>query len=108
MPRPSKTEQEVGFIHSLWEELRTMEADHHGTVSITLHPSRRPGILTIRMVFTPALAGEENHLGTSAVQYDFPGPAVQSFAGSLWMFAGRLHDLVSRAWQDAYNRAHST
>jgi|SRR5215207_661490 len=108
MPRPSKTAQEEGFIRSFWEELRTMEADHHGTGTVNIYPSKRPGVLTIRMVFTPTLAGEEHHLGTQAVQYDFPGPYNQSFAGSLWLFAGKLHDLAALAWQDKYNGEHST
>lgn len=107
MPRPSKTEQEIGFIKSLWEELRTMEADHHGTVELKLYPSKRPGVLTIRMIFTPSLAGEDFHLGAQALQFEFPGPQQATFAGALWLFAGRLHDQVANAWQEAYNRVHA-
>lgn len=94
MPRPSKQDQELGFIRSYWDEIREMEADYTGSVTVYEEPSRRPGVLEIRMVFTEAIGHQDNPLSSCTYKYTFPSAANQTYAASKWVGARALRQVV--------------
>ena len=99
MPRPSKTEQEQGFFRDYWTEVRTIEADYHGMVSMAVNATGRPGVMVFRMVFTPLIGQVENGLGSSAVEFTYPNVEQTTLAAFLWRKAMALHRIVA----DAHN-----
>jgi hypothetical protein len=99
MARPSKTEQEYGYLRSAWDEIRGMQADYQGVVSIYANATGRPGVFTIRLVFTPLVEDAENYLGANAVQYEYPNGTTQTMASALWAQAMKLTECVSASYQ---------
>jgi len=99
MARPSKTEQEIGYLRSAWDELRTLQANYQGVVSIYANTTGRPGVFTLRFVFTPLLESAENYLGANAVQFEYPSAhASQTLAAALWAQAQQLARVVDDAF----------
>lgn len=102
MPRPTKTDQEMGYIKDWWTELRTIEAVHHGIVTTNLYPISRPGVFQIQMTFTPLMGDIENGMGISSLTFSYPNVEQSTFAGFMWRKAialGRMvleQDLQSR------------
>lgn len=94
MARPSKTEQELGFLRSFWDECRMMEADYHAVVTVYCGTTGRPGVLRFRIVFTPMLDTVEQPLGSQAIVFDFPSSSQYTLAGALWQHASKLHTMV--------------
>jgi len=95
MPRPSKTDQELGFFDSFWRECRTLQADHAASVSLFAYPTDRPGVWRFRLVFTPLTATEENYLGSSSITFDWPNASNQSLAGAMWHYSMQLSRQVT-------------
>ena len=94
MPRVTKQEQEVGFLRSFWDEVREMEADFNGSVVVYETASKRPGILSLRLVFTQAVGKKDNPLSACSYSYTFPSAANQTYAGSKWVAARALRQVV--------------
>lgn len=97
MPRPSKLDQEMGYIRDLWNEIRTIEAVHHGMVSLHVGTLPRPGMLTMRLTFTPLMDTEENYLGVQALDFLYPNAEQSTMAGFLWRKAISLGRMVEEA-----------
>lgn len=97
MARPSKTDTEKGFVEAFWKEVKTLEADFTGLITIAVYPAARPGVLYFRISFTPLLVEDENPLGSAAVQVEFPNASTQTLAGALWSASMKLYHLVSDA-----------
>lgn len=104
MPRPSKTEQEAGYLKDFWEEVRTMEADYHGMWSMSVRPSNRPGVMVYRMVFTPLVMDELNPLGVETLEFSYPNAEQSTYAGFMWRKAISLSRQVAGATETARNR----
>lgn len=94
MARPSKTEQEMGYLRDWWNELRVIEAEYHGVVTIYSGASPRPGVMHHRMVFTPILGGMENGLGTVALEFLYPNVEQSTYAGFMWRKAITLARMI--------------
>lgn len=94
MPRKSKTEQEVGYARSAWEERLDLEQEFKGMVGIFVHPEHRVGVWKIRMVYTPLLGEVENLVGSYAISYIWPNAHEQSFVGALWSNLIKLRAMV--------------
>lgn len=95
MPRKTKTEQELGFMRSFWDEVRTLQADYAAAVGLYAYPTDRPSVWSFRLVFTPLVENVENPVGSAAVQFIFPTAANQSLAGALWDQSMKLTELVA-------------
>ncbi len=94
MPRPSKRDQEAGFIRSYWDEIREMEADFTGSITVYEEPSKRPGVFQIRLVFTELVADADNPLSSCSYSYTFPSALDQTYAASKWVAARALRQVV--------------
>lgn len=97
MPRPSKTEQELGYLRSFWNEVRALQSDYAAAVGLYAYPTERPGVWSYRLVFTPLVDNAYNHVGSAAVQFLYPNGESQSFAGALWRQSMKLTELVADA-----------
>lgn len=95
MPRPSRQDQETGFMRSFWDSVRTIEADYHGTCELRFSALPRPGVVTIRLAFVPFLEGEKNFIGSAAVQVEFPSAANRTLAGTLFYLSQQLDATLS-------------
>lgn len=94
MTRPSKTDQEIGLLRSFWDTVKMMENDYHGMVSMYSFCTHRPGVVNIRLAFTPLMGGEENELAKAAVAIVFPNSQRMSLAGALFKAAFTLQQMV--------------
>lgn len=97
MPRQSKTDQEIGYIRSYWDEIREMEADYKGVVACVVDYTSRPGVLIIRHTFVPIIGGQRNFMGTQAHVIEFPNSQQGSLASTLWAASLKLLALVEQA-----------
>jgi hypothetical protein len=84
MTRPTKTDQEVGYLRDLWTEVKTMEAEYNGMFSMVVRPAGRPGVMVYRMIFTPLTEGIENGMGVSALEFVYPNVEQSTYAGFMW------------------------
>lgn len=94
MARPTKTDQERGYMRSFWQELKTLEADYVGITTVSAYGSPRPGVFIFRVSFTPILTTAENPLGAAAVQIEYPNGSTQTLAGALWSASMKLTTMV--------------
>lgn len=100
MPRPSKSDQEKGFIRSWWDHVREIETDYHGTVMISTFATERPGVFAWRLSFTPFMGDMENMLHRAAIGFNFPDSRNVTLAGALFVAAMNLGDLVEDLAQE--------
>lgn len=98
MARPSKTEQERGYMRSAWDVLRTIQADYQGVVSVYANCTGRPGVFTFRLVFTPLVEDAENYLGANAIQFEFPTAQTSTLAATLFAQAMKLQQVVADSY----------
>jgi len=104
MPRPSKTEQEMGYLRDFWNEVRQMESEYHGQFEMHVIPTARPGIMQYRMTFTPLLSSVPNGLGVVALTFGYPNVEHSTYAGFMWRKAISLTRMVGEA-EDMLKRA---
>ena len=94
MPRVSKTDQELGYVRSFWNEVKTFQAVYGTTFGLSVHLSDRPGVLVFRMEAASLLDASGEGMGTNAIQFEFPTPHKTTMAGALWAHAMKLSDLI--------------
>jgi hypothetical protein len=94
MSRPSKTDQELAALRDCWTEIRTMEAEYHGVVSIYVSALARPGTFGFRMVFTPLVGPTDEDIGGHSLEFIYPNVEQSFFAGFLWRKAIALSRMV--------------
>jgi hypothetical protein len=104
MARPSKTEQEMGYLKDFWEEVRTMEADYHGMWSMSVRPSNRPGVMIHVMSLTPLMMNELNPMGVETIEFSYPNAEQSTYSGFLWRKAIALGRQVAGSAETARNR----
>lgn len=98
MARPNKTEQERGFLRSAWDVIRLLQADYQGVVSVYANTTGRPGVFSVRLVFTPLVEDAENFLGSNAVQFEFPTASTSTLAATLFAQAMKLQQVVADSY----------
>lgn len=97
MSRPSKTEQEIGYLKDFWNEVRQIEAEYTGVFEMHVTPTARPGVMQYRMTFTPLLSGQPNGLGVVALTFGYPNVEQSTYAGFMWRKAITLTRMVEEA-----------
>jgi len=94
MPRPSKTDQEMGYLRQFWTEVRTLEAEYHGVFSMYVSASPRPGVMEYQMVFTPLMGAVQNGMGVFRLEFVYPNVEQSTYAGFIWRKAISLSRMV--------------
>lgn len=102
MPRPSKTDQEQGAMKDLWLEIKALEAEHSGVVSMHMIPTERPGVFSFNLLFTSLLEGQPNAPSSHSLQFVYPNAERSPLAAFLWRKAIALSRMVQ---EEADNRA---
>jgi len=105
MPRPSKTDQELGYLKAAWEEIEDMQREHGMITTVTLSTANSRGVFNIRgEVRTIETDLLKEPLGRSSIMVRYPNGNNTTFAGQLWNLlhklndeAGELRDRVMRA-----------
>jgi hypothetical protein len=97
VPRPSKTQQEMGYLRDFWNEVRVCESEYHGMFEMHVIPTAHPGVMLYRMTFTPLLNGEPNGLGVVALSFGYPNVEQSTYAGFMWRKAITLSRMVEEA-----------
>lgn len=92
--RPSKTDQEMGAMKDFWMEVRAMEAEYGGMVSMFVNPTGRPSVFRFTMVFTPLMEGSPNALGTHSLDFSYPNAEQSGLAAFLWRKSIALSRMV--------------
>jgi len=94
MARPSKTDQELGWLDDTWRVFRNFEASYGGVITVYANPMARPGVFTFRFVFTPLVESAENYLGACAVQFLFPHSEAKTLAATFFNQALKLAQVI--------------
>lgn len=94
MPRKSKTDQEIGYARSAWEERLDLEAEFKGAVTVMVTPEHRIGVWKIRMVYTVPTSDLLNPLDTLSIAVIWPNGHEQSFMGCIWDCFIKLRAMV--------------
>ena len=104
MPRPSKTEQELGYLRDFWNEVRVMEAEHHGMFEMYVTPTPRPGVMQYLMRFTPIMGTIPNHMGVTTLTFAYPNVENSSYSGFMWRKAITLSRMVQEMADSAHGQ----
>lgn len=106
MPRKSRTDQELGWLRSLWEELAEAELIHGAFCRIELRPMARRGVFTVSFVMErpETEKGFPEWKGTQRHQY--PNGQSTAFLSWLWGVSMRFGDYVDVTDIAVQNAAH--
>lgn len=97
MPRVTKTDQELGYVRSFWNEIQTIQAIYGVAFEMSCFLSPRPGVLVFRLTTTSLLDASGESMGKNSIQFEFPSPYKTTLAGALWAHAMKLSDLVEES-----------
>lgn len=92
MPRKSRTDQELGWLRSAWEELAEGELTHGAFCHIELRPMARRGVF--KVVFVMERPETEHGLPAwkGSVAHQYPNGNNTAFLGWLWQMCMRFTD----------------
>jgi len=107
MPRISKTEQELNYLRSAWEEVEYARTDVNFVITIMMVPTISRGVWSFEIVGTSM----ENDLFGEPIIHEravfrFPNGRLQTFAGELWNVLHRFNVQLEEA-RDKWRRAHN-
>jgi hypothetical protein len=84
MPRKSKTDQELGWLRNIWEEMAATELKHGGFMKVELKPTASRARFMVRLVMTRP-EGEGDIPGwAGSTRYDYPNAESTMFLPWLW------------------------
>ena len=106
MPRKSKTDQEIGYARSAWDQLRDTEDDFKASVFVTLTPEHRAGVWRIRLSCAQVFAQYGQQPVDCAVSVIWPNAHTQSFMGALWDAQIKLFAMAEEQAGLISQRAH--
>jgi hypothetical protein len=106
MPRISKTEQELNYLRSAWEEIEYARVENNFSVTIVMVPTISRGVWSFEVRATSL---ETNLLDEPIIHeravFRFPNGRLQTFAGELWNVLHRFNIQLEEA-RDKWTRAH--
>lgn len=107
MPRMSKTEQELGYLRSAWEEVEYAATDIDTIVSIELRPTISRGVWSVVIIGESKqrdLGGDL--LWREGAVFRFPNGRLVTFAGELWSVLHKFNIQLEEA-RDRWTRAQA-
>lgn len=104
MPRKSRTDQELGWLRSLWEEMAQAELVHGAYFRIVVKPSATRGIFTCVFELERPETGSGPPAWKGAQALRYPNGQNTSFLCWLWGSAMRSSDYFDMA-DDAIREA---
>ena len=107
MPRISKTEQELNYLRSAWEEVEYARTDNNFVITLHMVPTISRGVWNVEIIGTSM----ENDLFEKPIikeraVFRFPNGRLQTFAGELWAVLHRFNVQLEEA-RDKWTRAQN-
>lgn len=107
MPRISKTEQELNYLRSAWEEIEYANTDIGFIVDVYLSPTISRGVWSVVVM---ARSREEDEHGLALMNeraiFRFPNGRMVTFAGELWAVLHKFNVQLEEA-RDRWTRAQA-
>lgn len=106
MPRMSKTEQELGYLRSAWEEIEYAATDIDTKVVVEMIPTVSRGVWSVVIrgeSISTDLSGSP--LWRERAVFRFPNGRLVTFAGELWSVLHKFNIQLEEA-RDRWTRAH--
>jgi hypothetical protein len=101
MPRKSSTDQELGWLRSVWEELSSAELKHAGFIYITVRASAS----RCRFYVKWEIQRPDTPLGLKSYhasqQLNYPCPDATQFLPWLWNMSRRFSEYIDNDDEDA-------
>lgn len=98
MPRTSKTDQELGYLRSAWEELEDQAIEYGFITTAVMIPTISRGVWSISF---EARSKDTNDSGIplriERSQFRFPSGRQVTFAGELWSVLHRFTNQIAEA-----------
>lgn len=105
MPRISKTEQELNYLRSAWEEVEYAGTDVNFDVVITMRSTISRGVWAISVHgYSREKDKEGNPIMSEHATFRFPNGRLITFAGELWNVLHRFNVQLEEA-RDRWVRA---
>lgn len=95
MPRPSKTDLELGYVRDFWQEVIDIEREHKSVVTLRITPANSRGVLVFRLEAYAVNEIEDDSPRKDSIQRGWPSASNTSLAGFMWSLARRLNDQMS-------------
>jgi len=95
MPRKSKTDQEIGYLRAMWEELDDIEREYGRVLIVSVIKTNQKGVFNFRISATSADDTASEVPRTDTIQQRFPEARTTTLAGFWWSLAQRLNDQVA-------------
>ena len=107
MPRMSKTEQELNYLRSAWEEIEYAYTDIGFRVEVRMAPTISRGVWSVKVVAESKDRGPDGapSMVESAV-FRFPNGRLVTFAGELWSVLHKFNIQLEEA-RDRWTRAQA-
>lgn len=98
MPRQSKTDQELCYLRSAWEELEEQSVEYQFKTDLYLTPTISRGVWSVLAI---AESQERDSKGaplwTERCMFRFPNGRMTTFAGELWNVMHRFTEQIAEA-----------
>lgn len=105
MARTSKTEQELNYLRSAWEEVEFAAVENHFKIEIRMSPTISRGVWAIEMVGTCTdKYGDKIPPIREMAVFRFPNGRLVTFAGELWSVLHKFNIQLEEAL-DNWKRA---
>lgn len=105
MPRPSKTDQELAYLRSAWEEVEEQAVEYGFKTDLLMTPTISRGVWSFSAVAVSKELDERGHpVATERVTFRYPSGRNVMFAGELWSVLHRFTDQIAEA-RDRLERA---
>lgn len=92
MPRKSRTDRELGWLSSIWEEMALVETRHGAFSVVELRPTVIRSIFTVRLSAARAAVDEERPGWSYSSLVRYPTGDNTEFLAWLWGRASRFAD----------------
>lgn len=98
MPRTSKTDQELAYLRSAWEEIEEQAIEYGFITDIRITPTISRGVWAIYVSATSKEVDEKGvPLHFERAMFRYPNGQNIMFAGGLWQFLHRFTNQLAEA-----------
>lgn len=99
MPRRSKTDQELAYLRSAWEELEEQAVEYGFHTDLLMTPTISRGVWSFTAVAVSNARDAQGHpLATERVTFRFPSGRSVTLAGELWSVMHRFTNQIAEAF----------
>ena len=98
MPRMSKTDKELAYLRSAWEELEEQAVEYGFMTDLLMTPTISRGVWSLSAIaVSKELDGQGHPVATERVTFRYPNGRNVMFAGELWSVMHRFTEQIAEA-----------